>query len=112
MPSINRTSYAILIKALQERDLTYEQMQKLTGLSKGGLVNLTKTFRHYKLMHICELEPDRLGRECIAVFRWGAGKDVRPTRMTSAEKCRLHRERKRKINLHPTSLREYGNQSV
>lgn len=105
MPSINRTSYAILIKALMKQDLTYDQMQEMTGLSKGGLINLTKTFRHYKLMHICDLLPDRLGRECIAVFRWGEGRDAKPYCMPNAEKLRRRRERRKKLSVHPTSLR-------
>jgi hypothetical protein len=38
------------------------------------------------------------------VFKWGQGKDKKRFSMTSAERSRLYRQRKKEVAAHPVSL--------
>ena len=104
MQKVNQEIYAKLIKYLINNDATLSQIADKTGLHVVTVGNLMKTFRKHKLVHICEWNTDRLGRDQTMVIRWGEGKDVKRFRMSGRERQRLHRERKREIAIHPISL--------
>jgi hypothetical protein len=105
MHKVNQETYAKLIKFLTKNDATLQQLADESGLHVITAGNLIKTFRKYKLVHICEWEMDRLGRDNKMIIRWGEGKDVKRFRMSNKERQRLHRARKKaQIITHPVSL--------
>jgi hypothetical protein len=104
MQKVNQEIYAKLIKYLISNDATLGQIADKTGLHVITVGNLMKTFRKHKLVHICEWNEDRLGRDQTMVIRWGEGKDLKRFRMSSKERQRLHRARKKQVSTHPISL--------
>lgn len=103
MQKVNQEIYAKLIKFLINNDATLKQLANESGLHVVTASNLIKTFRKHKLVHICEWEMDKLGRDQTMVIRWGEGKDVKRFKMSGKERQRLCRARKKAIT-HPVSL--------
>jgi len=105
MQKINQEVYAKLLKFLISNDATLKQLADESGLHVITVGNLIKTFRKHKLVHICEWEMDRLGRDQTMIIRWGEGKDIKRFRMSGKERQRLHRARKKaQVITHPVSL--------
>lgn len=105
MTKINQEIYAKAIKYLMSNDATLKKLSEKIGLNVITTGKLLRVFKKYKLIHICDWENDRLGRDQIMVFRWGDGKDLKRFKMSSKERQRLYRSRKKsQIITHPTSL--------
>lgn len=105
MQKVNQEIYAKLIKFLMNNDATLSQIADKTGLHVITVGNLMQTFRKHKLVHICEWDMDRLGRDQTMVIRWGAGKDVKRFKMSGRDRQRLCRARKKaQVITHPVSL--------
>jgi hypothetical protein len=104
MVKINQETYARLIKYLLSNDATVHDLHNETGLHRVTVSRLIRTFRKHKLVHICDWETDKWGRDQTMVFKWGQGKDKKRFSMTSAERSRLYRQRKKEVATHPVSL--------
>jgi transcription initiation factor IIE alpha subunit len=104
MVKINQETYARLIKYLLSNDATVHDLHNETGLHKVTVSRLIRTFRKHKLVHICDWEADKRGRDQTMVIKWGQGKDKKRFSMTSTERQRLCRERKKEIAKHPITL--------
>ena len=105
MTKVNQEIYAKTIKYLMKNDSTLKQLSKETNLNIITMGKLIRVFRKHKLIHVCDWEIDRLGRDQIMVLRWGNGKDAKKFSMSAKERQRLHRARKKaQIITHPVSL--------
>ncbi len=105
MTKINQEVYAKAIKYLMSNDATLKQLSKETSLNIITVGKLIRIFRKYKLIHVCDWENDRLGRDQIMVIRWGDGKDLKRFKMSGKERQRLCRARKKaQVITHPVSL--------
>lgn len=108
MPSykykLNKMCYALIIKRLIEDDATLLQLAEVSGNHKVTVEVLMRVFKEHGLVHVCGYEQDKYGRDLIKIYRWGKGKDAKRFKLTSAERARRYRERKRALALHPTSL--------
>jgi hypothetical protein len=103
MQKVNQEIYAKLIKYLISNDATLRQLADESGLHIVTVGNLIKTFKSHKLVHICEWEMDKLGRDQTMVIRWGEGKDIKRFKMSGKERQRKYREHKKSFT-HPVSL--------
>lgn len=105
MPKVNQQIYCKTIKYLINNDATLKQLSEQTGLHIITIGKLINIFKRHKLVHICDWEPDRLGRDQIMVIRWGEGKDVKRFKMSARDRQRLYRARKKaQVITHPVSL--------
>lgn len=95
--------YNILIKALQENDLTYKEMMQISGFSYFGLIRLVARLKEEKVLHICGYYKDKTGKDTIKIFRYGKGRDAKRGKMKGSEKQRNYIQRKM-IKSIPTSL--------
>ena len=92
---VNQESYAIIIRMLLEEPQGFNALQEATGLHRGTLYRLFQTFRKHRIAHICDWEPDSLGRDAFPVYALGKGRDKDRYRMSRAEIARRYRERKK-----------------
>lgn len=105
MTKINQEIYAKAIKYLMNNDATLKKLSEEINLSIITVGKLIRIFKKYKLIHVCDWENDRLGRDQIMVIRWGEGKDLKRFKMSAKERQRLHRARKKAQTItHPVSL--------
>jgi hypothetical protein len=95
--------YNILIKALQENDMTYKEMMEISGFSYFCLVRLTKRLKEEKIVHVCGYYKDAMGRDTIQIYRYGKGRDAKRSKLTGTEKQRSYLRRKNLKSI-PTSL--------
>lgn len=95
MVKINQETYALAIKYLIKNDATIHQLAEETGLHYVTASSLIKTFRKHKLVHVCDWEQDKRGRDQTIVIRWGSGSDKKRYSMTTAERSRLYRARRK-----------------
>lgn len=105
MTKINHEVYAKTIKYLMSNDATLKKLSEEINLNIITVGKLIRVFRKHKLIHVCDWENDKLGRDQIMVIRWGDGKDLKRFKMSAKERQRLHRARKKAQTItHPTSL--------
>lgn len=57
-------------------EFTSAQLMAATGLSPDSARKLIMTMRDSERIHVCRLEPDKMGRQRVHVYRFGAGEDV------------------------------------
>lgn len=93
----------VLLKELQESDMTYKEMMEVSGFSYFWLIRLIKNLKKEKLVHVCGYYKNIRGQETIKIYRYGKGKDAKRNSLTAAERQKIHRDRK-KIQIIPTSL--------
>lgn len=93
----------VLLKALQESDLTYKEMGDISGFSYFWLVKLIKQLKREKVLHVCGYYKDVNGKETIKIFRYGKGRDAKRFKLTGTEKQRNYLRRKQQVII-PTSL--------
>lgn len=95
MRRADKHSINVLMRALEESDLTYKEMAEISGFSIFGLNRIIKRMREQNLVHVCGYYKDCLGKDAIKVFRYGNGKDAKPTHLSAAEKQRKYAQRKK-----------------
>lgn len=93
----------VLLKALQESDLTYKEMEEISGFSYHWLVKLIKQLKKEKIVHVCGYYKDAMGRDTIQIYRYGKGRDAKRSKLTGTEKQRSYLRRK-SLKSIPTSL--------
>lgn len=84
----------ILMKALQESDLTYKEMSEISGFSVFGLIRIMKRLKKQNLVHVSGYYKDVRGADSIKIFSYGKGRDAKPSRLSGTEKHRLYVQRK------------------
>jgi DNA-binding IclR family transcriptional regulator len=84
---------AKVIKTLLEGPSTAQELVTASGLHLVTVYEFMRTMRRLKIAHIAAWDPDTLGRDCIAVFAMGPGKDAKRRVLTRAQIAKRYRER-------------------
>lgn len=90
---INALSYALLINALSKGEWTCQELADQIGLHRLTVYQYTKALHKVGMVHIVRWDKDRLGRDCIVVYKLGKGKDVPRGRKTDAQKQADYKKR-------------------
>lgn len=85
--------YALVFKMLLKEPQSLDALEEETGLSRSTLYRMFKTLRKHKVVHISDWEQDTRGRDAIAVYKLGAGRDKSKYKISGAERTRRYRER-------------------
>lgn len=92
---ISHLTTAKVIKALLDGPCTAHEIVAASGLHIVTVYEFLRTMRKIKVAHIASWDSDSLGRDCIAVFALGPGRDAKRRRYTRAEIARRYRDRKK-----------------
>lgn len=84
-----------IIKLLQTKPMTYEQLCEASGLSEQRMAYWRKS--NAANIYVADWAPDKNGRPFVPMWAWGNQPDKpRPGRaMSSAERMRAHRAKKK-----------------
>lgn len=91
---ISHLTTAKVIKTLLEGPSTAHELVAASGLHLVTVYEFMRTMRRLKIAHISAWDPDKLGRDCIAVFSIGPGKDAKRRAQTRAQIAKRYRERR------------------
>ena len=94
MIKVNQSTYARAIRLLMDDPLTAHELAEETGLHIVTAQSLMRAFKKYKVVHVCEWEKDRLGRDATPVYKLGKGKDKPRHKFTAAERQARARQKK------------------
>lgn len=92
---VNAMSQAHLIKLLLNGQHTCYELAQETGLHYVTVLQYTRELHRAKAAHICRWDKDTRGRDMLKVYKLGTARDAKRSRMTSAERQRVCRERAR-----------------
>lgn len=92
---VNAITQARLIKLMLEGDRNCQELADETGLHYVTVCQYTRELHRVGAVHIVRWDEDRNGRQNIRVYKIGVGKDVKPRRMTVAERQTRYRHKKR-----------------
>lgn len=92
---VNAITQARLIKLMLEGDRNCQELADETGLHYVTVCQYTRELHRVGAVHIVRWDEDRNGRQNIRVYKIGVGKDVKPRRMTPAERQTRSRHKKR-----------------
>lgn len=90
---LSHLTTAKVIKALLEGSSTAHDLAEASGLHIITVYEFMRAMRKLRVAHICGWDQDSLGRDAIAVFAIGPGKDVRRRAMSRAQISRRYRDR-------------------
>lgn len=82
---------AQLIKLLMEGAYNCKELAELTGLHYVTVLQYTRELHKVGAAHIVRWETDERGREAVKVYKLGAGRDARRSRMTEAQRQARYR---------------------
>lgn len=109
MPQIkvNQETYARLFRMLLDDPVTTSELVEETGLHRVTAQSLMRALKKHGVVHVCAWEPDKLGRDRIAVYKLGAGRDRPRRRLSDTEKQARHRAKKMSLDtlLNPRGRR-------
>lgn len=91
----SHATLALAVKLLLEGPCTSHEIAEETGLHPVTVRELLRAMRKIKAAHISAWEPDSLGRDSIAVYSLGAGRDAKRRALTRAQIAKNYRTRKR-----------------
>lgn len=91
---VNQDTYARLFKVLLHEVSTAHELAEETGLHVVTVQSLMRTLKKHKVVHVCEWEADRLGRDVTPVYKLGVGKDKPRHKFTARERQARHRAKK------------------
>jgi predicted ArsR family transcriptional regulator len=95
MIKVNAMCQAQLVKLLLEGTHTCYELAQATGLHYVTVLHYCRELHKAGAAHIAMWEKDSRGRDLLKVYKLGAGKDAKRRRMTSAERQRKYREKKK-----------------
>lgn len=95
MIRINALSFAKLVKAIIEDDLTVQQLVDDTGLHYVTVQRYMRALHREGVIHICGWEKDSRGRDAIRVYRFGPGRDAKRKRKPGAVRAKEYRSKMR-----------------
>ena len=96
---INAFTQANLIKLLMEGAYSCEQLSEETGLHYVTVLHYTRELHRVKAAHITAWEKDDRGRDAIRIYKLGAGKDAQREKLTTAERTRRYRQKRKAMEL-------------
>lgn len=92
---VSHITTAKIISLFLEGPVSAREIEEETGLHLVTVYELLRVFRREKVAHISAWEPDTLGRDAIAIFSIGPGKDAVRRSLTRAQISERYRARKR-----------------
>ena len=95
MIKVNAMCQAQLVKLLLEGTHTCYELAQATGLHYVTVLHYCRELHKAGAAHIAMWEKDSRGRDLLKVYKLGQGKDAKRRRMTSAERQRKYREKKK-----------------
>ena len=96
---VSHLTLSLAIKLLLEGPTTAAEVQEVSGLHRVTVYEFMRSLRKAGAAHISAWEPDSLGRDSIAVFSLGPGRDAARRALTRAQISGRYRDRKRKLRL-------------
>jgi hypothetical protein len=90
---VNALSLSKMLAAMQSGPHSFNELAEETGLYYHTVRHYVKAMHVEGVCHIGGWLPDARGREVIAQFELGAGRDVKPHRVTSAQRGKAYRAR-------------------
>lgn len=96
---VNQDTYARIFKELLEGPITAHEAMEVSGIHRLTAYSLFKSLKKHKVVHISAWELDSMGRDAIAVYQLGAGKDKARRKMTPAERSRRYKAKKANLKL-------------
>ena len=94
MMKVNQDMYARAMRMLLDDPITAHELAADTGMHLITAQELMRTFKKHKVVHVCDWEKDRLGRDTTPVYQLGKGKDKPRHKFTTAERTARYRAKK------------------
>lgn len=99
---VNQECYARVFKALMSEPHTANDLAELSGLSPLTTRDLLRVLKKHKVVHISAWEQDSRGRDMIAVFSLGAGRDKARYKMPRSEIAKRYRAKRKALEEQTT----------
>lgn len=99
---ISHITTATVIKLFLEGPVSARDICDATGLHLVTVYELLRVFRKEKAAHISAWDVDSMGRDAIAIFSVGPGKDAKRRAMSRAQISARYRDRKRRLRMQMT----------
>jgi hypothetical protein len=99
MIKVNALSYALLIKALRQGDMTLAELAEETGLHYLTVALYTRALHKIGEIHIIDWASDPLGRKSSKIYKLGPGRDAKRQPLTQVQRQRRRRDKRRAIVL-------------
>jgi hypothetical protein len=96
---VNALSYALLIKALRQGDMTLAELAEETGLHYLTVALYTRALHKVGEVHISGWAPDLLGRLSSKLYKLGPGRDAKRQPLTQGERQQRRRDKRRAVAL-------------
>lgn len=93
---ISHLTTAQVIKTLLEGPSTAHELVTASGLHLVTVYEFMRVLRRLKIVHISGWDRDKIGRDAIAVFALGDGREAKRRILSRAEIARRYRERKQR----------------
>jgi predicted ArsR family transcriptional regulator len=95
MIKVNAMCQAQLVKLLLEGTHTCYELAEATGLHYVTVLHYCRELHKAGAAHIAMWEKDSRGRDLLKVYKLGAGKDAKRSKMSSAERQQKYRDKKK-----------------
>jgi predicted ArsR family transcriptional regulator len=95
MIKVNAMCQAQLVKLLLEGTHTCYELAQATGLHYVTVLHYCRELHKAGAAHIAMWEKDSRGRDLLKVYKLGAGKDAKRSKMSSAERQQKYRDKKK-----------------
>jgi predicted ArsR family transcriptional regulator len=95
MIKVNAMCQAQLVKLLLDGTHTCYELAEATGLHYVTVLHYCRELHKAGAAHIAMWEKDSRGRDLLKVYKLGAGKDAKRSKMSSAERQQKYRDKKK-----------------
>jgi hypothetical protein len=95
MIKVNAMSQAQLVKLLLDGTHTCYELAEASGLHYITVLHYCRELHKAGAAHIAMWEKDSRGRDLLKVYKLGAGKDAKRSKMSSAERQQKYRDKKK-----------------
>lgn len=103
---VNQDTYAKLFHHLmhigERTGCGARELAEVCGLHLVTVYDLMRTLKRHEVVHISGWDQDRRGRDSIALFAFGQGKDAPRKRKTRAKIAQDYRTRRKQLKLNAT----------
>jgi predicted transcriptional regulator len=99
MKRMSPWAYAIMLKHMNEGEMSCAELAEVTGLCKLTVYHYAKALHKVGMAHICQWHADSRGRHNIIIYRLGPGKDAKRPKIDNAKRCAQYRQRAKQIEM-------------
>ena len=96
---ISHITTATILRLFLDGPVSARDVVEATGLHLVTVYELLRVFRKEKVIHISAWDVDSMGRDAIAIFSVGQGKDAKRRALSRAQISSRYRERKRRVRM-------------